>query len=61
MEKSRVNQKVVEGELKRYFAQIDKENIGVITQPEFLVLIKNIGIKVTPSEEKDILKKVDPQ
>jgi Ca2+-binding EF-hand superfamily protein len=60
MEKSRVNQKVVKAELKRYFAQIDKENIGVITQPEFLVLIKNIGIKVNASEEKEILKKVDP-
>jgi hypothetical protein len=33
----------------------------VITQPEFLVLIKNIGIKLTPLEEKEILKKVDPQ
>lgn len=33
----------------------------MITQPEFLQLIKNIGIKLTPLEEKEVLKRVDPQ
>jgi Ca2+-binding EF-hand superfamily protein len=61
MEITRVSPTVIQSELKKYFNQVDKENIGVITQPEFFTLVKNIGIKLTPQEEKDILKKVDPQ
>jgi hypothetical protein len=40
---------------------VDKENIGVITQAEFITLIKNAGVKLNAIEEKEVLKKVDPQ
>lgn len=53
--------KNVQNQLKKYFREIDKENIGVITQPEFLQLIKNVGVRLNLIEEKEILKKVDPQ
>jgi hypothetical protein len=36
MEKTKIQQGVIQKELKRQFSLVDKENIGVITQPEFL-------------------------
>ena len=33
METARVSPKVVDSELRKYFNQVDKERIGVITQP----------------------------
>jgi Ca2+-binding EF-hand superfamily protein len=60
MEQPHVDSKKIDDELKKHFRSIDKENIGVITHPEFITLIKNIGVKLNPSEEKDLLKKVDP-
>lgn len=33
METARVSPKVVDSELRKYFHQVDKERIGVITQP----------------------------
>jgi hypothetical protein len=33
MEKTRIQQAVIQKELKKQFAAVDKENIGVITQP----------------------------
>ena len=51
----------MQSELKRFWKQVDKEGIGVITQPEFLQLVKNIGVRLSPTEEKEVLKRVDPQ
>ena len=51
----------MQSELKRFWNQVDKEGIGVITQPEFLQLVKNIGVRLSPTEEKEVLKRVDPQ
>ena len=61
MEKPHVDSKAVDKELKRQFTEIDRENIGVITQPEFLTLVKNVGVKLNPLEQKDLIKKVDPE
>ena len=56
-----MDSKAVDKELKRQFTEIDRENIGVITQPEFLTLVKNVGVKLNPLEQKDLIKKVDPE
>ncbi len=40
---------------------MDKDGIGVITHPEFFQLIKNLGVRLSPLEEKEVLKRVDPQ
>lgn len=50
MEKTRIQQGVIQKELKKQFASVDKENIGVITQPQFLQLIKNINVRLNPLE-----------
>ena len=33
----------------------------MITHSEYLTLIKEVGVKLTASEEKDLLKRMDPQ
>lgn len=42
-----------------FFRQVDSENIGVITRPEFLQIVKNIGLKLNEVEEKEVLNRVD--
>ena len=61
MERPHLDRKSVEAQLKRHFQAVDKENIGVITHPEFLLLLKNVGVRLNPLEEKELLRRVDPQ
>ena len=61
MEKPGPNTKEIECQIKKYFREVDVENIGVITHVEYLTLIKNVGVKLTASEEKDLLKRMDPE
>lgn len=61
MEKPGPNLKAVEVSLKKHFRKVDPENIGVITHSEYLTLIKEVGVKLTASEERDLLKRMDPQ
>lgn len=51
----------MEAELRKQFALVDKDGIGVVTQPEFQQLVKNLGIRLSLMEEKEVLKRVDPQ
>lgn len=51
----------MDSQLKKYFREVDKEDIGVITHQELLALIQNIGVKLTALEEKELLKRADPQ
>lgn len=53
--------KLIESKLVAHFKKIDRDNIGVITHPQFVKLVSNIGIKLSPAEEKELLKKVDPE
>ncbi len=48
MERPHLDRNSVQAQLKKHFQQVDRENIGVITQPEFLLLLKNVGIKLNP-------------
>lgn len=48
MEKPGPDTKLINSQLKKSFKEVDPENIGVITYPEFLTLIKNVGIKLSP-------------
>lgn len=50
MEKPEPDTKAIGAQLKKSFKEVDPENIGVITYPEFLSLIKNIGIKLNNLE-----------
>lgn len=50
----------MDSQLKKYFREVDKEDIGVITHQELLALIQNIGVKLTALEEKELLKRADP-
>jgi len=61
MDRPHVNTKTVEGQLKKFFLEVDKENIGVITQAEFILLLKNVGVKLNPLEQKALVKRVDPE
>lgn len=61
MENAGPNAKAVQKELKKHFREVDVENIGVITHAEYLTLIKNVGVKLTAQEEKDLLKRMDPE
>lgn len=54
------NQSLVE-DLKVNFREIDTENIGVVTRPEFLQIIKNVGLKLSEEEEKEMLNRADPE
>ena len=49
MEKPGPNTKEVESQIKKYFREVDLENIGAITHVEYLTLIKNVGVKLTSS------------
>lgn len=51
----------MEAELRKQFALVDKDGIGVVTHPEFQQLIKNLGIRLSLTEEKEVMKRVDPQ
>ena len=37
-------------DLKEKFQEIDTENIGVVTRPEFIKIIENLGVKLTEKE-----------
>ena len=37
----------METDLKHFFRQVDTENIGVVTRPEFIQIVCNLGIKLT--------------
>jgi len=50
MEKAEPDSKVINAQLKKSFKEVDPENIGVITYPEFLSLIKKVGIKLNSLE-----------
>jgi len=50
MEKAEPDSKVINAQLKKSFKEVDPENIGVITYPEFLSLIKKVGIKLNNLE-----------
>lgn len=58
---ARVTPQTVQAELRKQFALVDKDGIGVITHPEFHQLIKNLGIRLSLMEEKEVMKRVDPQ
>lgn len=60
MEKPRSRTKEVDAQLKQYFQQVDKDNVGVITHQELLTLIQNIGVKLTVPEQKELVKRADP-
>jgi hypothetical protein len=47
MEKTGPKNKEIDAQIKKYFREVDKENIGVITHVEYLSLIKNVGVKLT--------------
>ena len=59
MEVPRKNQEVLEQNLKAHFREVDEENIGVVTRPEFLKIIKNLGLKLDEKEQKEVLDRVD--
>lgn len=60
MEKPKSHTGEVDAKLKQYFKQVDKDDIGVITHQELLTLIQNIGVKLSLSEQKELLKRADP-
>lgn len=60
MEKPKSHAQAVQAKLKQFFKQVDKDDVGVITHQELLALTQNIGVKLTPLEQKELLKKADP-
>lgn len=52
--------KLEEEELKKHFRQVDTENIGIITRPELITVLKTAGISLNAAEEKQVLVRVDP-
>ena len=59
MEKVQIERNTLEKDVKKFFDQVDVQNIGVITHPQFLGILNSLGIKLKEEEKNDVLKRVD--
>lgn len=46
MEKVQIDRNTLEKDVKKFFDQVDVQNIGVITHPQFLGILNSLGIEL---------------